>query len=108
MQGFEDVLGTQQDQLAEYSFQLSQLTQNVPELKGCRTPFEVFCQIHEIKGESVTRSLLKDYLKHMNANIASIDAWVDRLLPAVVGKDSVTFNAVSEQAILSALSAGPL
>jgi len=107
MRNFDDILGAQQDQLAEYSFQLLQLTQNCPEFKDCTTPFEVFFRIQEIVGSFETRKVLTNYVRGIHTEIRDIDAWVDRLLSSLDHKNAAKFNAVSENAILSTLGAGP-
>ena len=58
MPNLDDILGAQQDQIAEGRLELSQLTRNVPDLQECKTPFEVFCRIYEIGGENPVRDVL--------------------------------------------------
>ncbi|MEJ7593872.1 MAG: hypothetical protein WKF77_20225 [Planctomycetaceae bacterium] len=106
MSNLDDVLGAQQDQLAEYGFQFSQLIQNSPAFKGCTSPFEVFCRIHETAGAVEGRKVLGNYLTGIHTEFRDIDVWVERLLSSVVHKDAVEFNAVSERAIWATVCGG--
>lgn len=107
MRRFDDILGAQQDQLAEYGFQFSQLTQDSPDFKGCSTPFEVFCRINEMAGAIETRKVLTGYLKGICTEFRDIDVWIDRLLNAVGHRDAAEFDAVSEKACLAHIGGGP-
>jgi len=106
MPNLDDVLGAQQDQLAEYGFHLSQMVQNSSGLKDCTTPFEVFCCTHETTGVIETRNVLSNYLKGIHPEFRDIDVWVERLLSSVVHKDAVEFDAVSERAIWATVGGG--
>ena len=107
MPNFDDVLGAQQDQLAEYGFHLSQLVQNSPGFEDCTTPFEVLSRGHEMAGALETRKVLSSYLKGIHPEFRDIDVWVERLLPSFVHKNEVEFNAVSERAISATIGGGP-
>ncbi len=106
MPNLDDILGAQQDQIAEGRLELSQLTRNVPDLQECKTPFEVFCRIYEIGGENPVRDVLANFLRGLNPQFHDIDAWVGQLLNPVICKDSVEFGVVSGRASIAAIGGG--